>query len=115
MTDENLAAGAMMSAGIDLKVPMPTMSDINATVGELLQHVDDGRDATEHSTWLQNAISAIDSARQYIENHLSAFETKVKDEVAEIETKVEGAIETVKNEGTEVAASIAAAAAASIG
>ena len=26
----------------------PTMSDINATVGELLQHVDDVRDPTEH-------------------------------------------------------------------
>lgn len=99
MTDQNdtISAGAQ-SVGIDLRVPSPKMSDINATVGELLRHVDDVTEATGHSTWLQNAISAIESARQYLESHLHAFEAKVKAEFASIEGKADDEVVAVEAE-----------------
>lgn len=110
MIDENLAAGA--NSAIDLKVPMPTMSDVNATVGELLQHVDDVRDATEHSPWLASAIAAIDDARQFIENHLAAFEAKAKAAVAYVESTVTTKVSDIETKAQADAGVVSAGAAA---
>ncbi|WP_368507821.1 hypothetical protein [Bradyrhizobium lupini] len=76
MTDtENLAAGAL-SAGIDLIVPPPTMSDIKATAAELLAHIDNIHMSTEGSLWLKNARANVRAVLLCIDSHLAEFEEK---------------------------------------
>ncbi|EIG62905.1 hypothetical protein [Bradyrhizobium sp. WSM1253] len=89
MTDtENLAAGAL-SAGIDLIVPPPTMSDIKATAAELLAHIEDIHMSTEGSLWLKNARANVRAVLLCIDSHLAEFEEKAKAEVAKIEAKLD--------------------------
>lgn len=110
MTETETAAGAL-SAGIDLTVPAPVMSDIKATAGELLQHIEDVHLSTEASTWLDNARAALASAVQYIESHFAAFEEKLKSEFSTAEAEVKTEVAAAEAKVGDTASSIAAAAA----
>src|SRR3954454_6513314 len=85
---ETTEAGAL-SAGVDLSVPPPTMSDIRATAAELLAHIEDIHMSTEGSLLLKNARSAVVSAVQYIESHLAECAMKARGEVAAVEARLE--------------------------
>ncbi|MBP1294295.1 MULTISPECIES: hypothetical protein [Bradyrhizobium] len=102
---ETIEAGA--NAAVDLTVP--TIETVREKARELLLHIETAG-ATLHLT---NAVSAI-TAIQYMEAHFMELVAVAKAEATEIETKVEGVLETAKNEGADVAGSIAAATAASV-